>query len=173
MASATEVLQFYFQDLLFQHIEYQQQFRIYGARVPSLYQKDARYVFAIIDTTKGLSVPNIGNVRLFDLPWISLQTRLVSRDKDKYRRLLPTQAWTLNSRPHDARLKIKSREKDKSKYESDDATLAIEVLHASSSKSIYQFHSTMMLSTAVETFQTIFTRMQGADTVTNRRTLLF
>lgn len=159
--NAVSVLESYFNGLKFTRAEYRKEFAIFAARVPSLYQTNNRYVFVMVDTTKCSYLP-AGPVALEHLPWVALQTRLVSRDTDRYAALFQTpSSWRLDGRVRDAKLRIEDRSKKQSTYASEDNSLRAVLLHDASSKSPYQFHNNIMLSTAVETFKALFTKMDG------------
>ena len=157
---AVQILEEYFKNLWFYHIEFNNEYAIYAAKIHSMFQKENRYIFVFVDTTKVSSPPSVGRERIGGLPWVSLQTRLIPKDSDHYSRyqLFP-QELKFNAREADAKLRIQNRSSVESAYLSEDETIRIELLHNPSNKSIYQFNNTTMLSTAVELFSSIFVKV--------------
>ena len=152
---AGSILEHYFDELLFEHVEYRDQYAIYGAKVPSLFQNECRYVFALIDTSKNRS-PLRRSGRLSALPWVSCQTRLIARDKDRYKRKLKEHhSWRVEAKARDIKLNVASRSKDRTEYMSEDGSLKVSLMHDSKNPPAYQHHNRIMLSTAVETFKCI------------------
>ena len=107
--SAT-ILETLLKNLWFYHIEFNNAYSIYGTKIHSMFQKDTRYIFVFVDTTK-VSTPavSLGPARLVDLPWVSLQTRLISKDSDRYNQRLVFQELKFNPREGDTKLRIQNR----------------------------------------------------------------
>ena len=156
--SAT-ILETFFKNLWFYYIEFNNAYAIYGTKIHSMFQKETRYIFVFVDTTKVSSPVSLGRERLVDLPWVSLQTRLISKDSDHYNQKLVFQELKFNPREGDARLQIQKRSAGNSVYLSEDRTLRVALLHNPSNSSIYQFNNNIMLSTAVELFQSVFIKV--------------
>ena len=154
--SAT-ILETFFKNLWFYYIEFNNAYAIYGTKIHSMFQKETRYIFVFVDTTKITSPVSLGRERLVDLPWVSLQTRLISKDSDRYR--LVFQELNFNPREGDTKLRIQNRSAENSVYLSEDGTLQVELLHNLSNPSIYQFNNNIMLSTAVDLFQSVFIKV--------------
>ena len=152
--SAT-ILETFFKNLWFYHLEFNNVYSIYGTKIHSMFQKETRYIFVFVDTTKVSSPVSLGRERLVDLPWVSLQTRLISKDSDHYNQLV-FQELKFNHREMDAKLRVQNRSAENSVYLSEDGSLRVELLHNPSNSSIYQFNNNIMLSTAVELFQSVF-----------------
>ena len=155
--SAT-ILETLLKNLWFYHIEFNNAYSIYGTKIHSMFQKDTRYIFVFVDTTKVSTPVSLGPARLVDLPWVSLQTRLISKDSDHYKQLV-FQELKFNPREGDAKLQIQKRSAENSVYLSEDRSLRVELLHNPSNSSIYQFNNNVMLSTAVELFQSVFIKV--------------
>ena len=157
---AVQVLETFFKNLWFYHIEFSNEYAIYAAKIHSMFQKDHRYVFVFVDTTKNSRPPSVGRERLRDLPWMSLQTRLIPKDSDNYHRykLFP-QELKFNAREVDGKLRIQNRFTEKSVYLTEDRTIQVELLHNLLNTSKYQFNNNTMISTAVDLFQSVFIRV--------------
>ena len=155
---STTVLELFLKDLMFYHIEFNNAYSIYGTKIHSMFQKETRYIFVFVDTTKVSRPVSLGPARLADLPWVSLQTRLISKDSDHYNQLV-FQELKFNPREMDAKLRIQNRSAENSVYLSEDGSLRVELLHNPSNSSIYQFNNNIMLSTAVELFQSVFIKV--------------
>ncbi len=157
---AVQILEEFFKNLWFYHIEFSNEYAIYAAKIHSMFQKENRYIFVFVNTTQVSSPPSVGRERIGNLPWVSLQTRLIPKDSDHYSRyqLFP-QELKFNAREVDAKLRIQNRSSDKSVYLSEDGTIQTELLHNPSNKSIYQFNNTTMISTAVELFSSVFVKV--------------
>lgn len=157
MASA--ILDLYFKKLWFTFLEFNNEYAMYGAKIYSMFQKDATYVFAFVDTTKTFNRVSRGRERLESLAWVSLQTRLIPKDEDTYGSKLALQELKINSREVDGPLRIQSRSAQHSVYLSEDGTLQVELLHNKTNPSIYQYNNNIMISTAVELFQSVFVKV--------------
>jgi hypothetical protein len=157
---AIQILETFFKNLWFYHIEFSNQYAIYAAKIHSMFQKDNRYIFVFVDTTKISRPPSVGRERLSDLPWVSLQTRLIPKDSDHYSRyqLFP-QELKFNAREVDGKLRIQNRFTEKSVYLTEDRTIQVELLHNLLNTSKYQFNNNTMISTAVDLFQSVFIRV--------------
>ncbi len=155
---ATAILEFYFKNLWFDFIEFNNAYAMYGAKIRSMFQKDATYIFVFVDTTKVSNQVSLGREKLVNLPWISLQTRLIPKDSDIYNKLV-LQELKFNNREVDGKLRIQHRSTQNSIYVSEDGTLRVELLHKQSNPSIYQFNNNIMISTAVELFQSVFVKV--------------
>ncbi len=153
-ASAISALEQYFSTLEFRKTGYKGSFAVYGAKVPAMFQSNSRYIFVIVDATR-TNTPLYDSSRLANLPWVSLQTRLIDKDSDQYR--LPLQQWRVKANVSDAKLLLQGRGKIQTEYLSEDGSLRAALLHDPAVKSIYQHHSSVMVSTAIETFRAIFT----------------
>lgn len=150
------ILEHYCRTLWFEHVEFRQEFAVYGAKVPSLFQKEGRYIFALVDTTQTKTPLPTGRTRLQELPWISFQTRLVSRDRDRYKDTLREHvSWRIEAKNQDVKLNVLYRSKKGSDYLSEDGSLKVSLIHDSQNPSLYQYHNSLMLSTAVETFNSV------------------
>lgn len=155
---ANAILDLYFKNLWFTFIEFNNAYAMYGAKIYSMFQKDTTYVFVFVDTTKASNRVSVGRERLANLPWVSLQTRLIPKDSDTYSQL-GLQELKFNSRDVDGKLRIQGRSAQQSTYLSEDGTLRVELLHKQSNPSIYQFNNTIMISTAVGLFQSVFVKV--------------
>ena len=155
----TAILEFYFKNLWFNFIEFNNAYAMYGAKIHTMFQKDNTYIFVFVDTTKVSNRVSLGRERLANLPWVSLQTRLIPKDSDIYNNKLVLQELKFNNREVDGKLRIQHRSAQNSIYLSKDGTLRVELLHKLSNPSIYQFNSNIMISTAVELFQSIFVKV--------------
>ena len=156
---AATLLETFLKNLWFYHLEFNNVYSIYGTKIHSMFQKETRYIFVFVDTTKVSSPLSLDPARLVDLPWVSLQTRLISKDSDHYHQQLVFQELKFDPRAGDAKLRIQNRSVENSVYSSEDGTLRVELLHNLSNSSIYQFNNNIMLSTAVELFQSVFTKV--------------
>ena len=156
---AATLLETFLKNLWFYHLEFNNVYSIYGTKIHSMFQKETRYIFVFVDTTKVSSPLSLDPARLVDLPWVSLQTRLISKDSDHYNQQLVFQELKFDPREGDAKLRIQNRSVENSVYSSEDGTLRVELLHNLSNSSIYQFNNNIMLSTAVELFQSVFTKV--------------
>ena len=143
---AVQVLETFFKNLWFYHIEFSNEYAIYAAKIHSMFQKEHRYIFVFVDTTKVSSPPSVGRERLADLPWVSLQTRLIPKDSDHYSRyqLFP-QELKFNAREVDGKLRIQNRFAERSVYLSEDGSVQVELLHNPSNSSKYQFNNNNMI----------------------------
>jgi len=152
---ATTILENFFKNLWFYHFEFNGAYAIYVTKIHSMFQKENRYIFVFVDTTKVSSPVSLGRERLVDLPWVSLQTRLISKDSDRYSQRLVFQELKFVAL-EDAKICLQKRFSDKSVYLSEDRSLLVELLHNPSNPSIYQYNTNIMLSTAVEFFKSVF-----------------
>ena len=156
---ATDILEFYLNNLWFDFIEFKDAYAMYGAKIFSMFQNDAAYIFVFVNTTKTNHRISLGRERLANLSWESIQTRLIPKDSDTYSKLV-LQELKFNSRERDGKLRIQHRSAQNSVYLSEDETLSVELLHKLSNPSIYQFNNNIMISTAVELFQSVFIKAQ-------------
>ena len=155
---AVQILEEFFKNLWFYHIEFSNEYAIYAAKIHSMFQKENRYIFVFVNTTQVSSPPSLGRERIGNLPWVSLQTRLIPKDSDTYSQRLVLQELKFNAREVDGKLRIQNRSAEKSVYFSEDRELQVELLHNPSNSSIYQFNNNIMISTAIELFQSVFVK---------------
>ena len=59
----------------------------------------------------------------------------------------------------DGKIRIQNRSAERSVYLSEDGSLQVELLHNPSNSSIYQFNNNIMISTAIELFQSVFVKV--------------
>lgn len=157
---AIPILKTFLKNLWFYHIEFSNEYAIYAAKIHSMFQKENRYIFVFVDTTKVARPTVLEKQRLIDLSWVSLQTRLIPKDSDHYSRyqLFP-QELKFDARKDDVKFRIQNRSIEKSIYLSEDGTIRAELLHNPSNNSIYQFNNNIMISYAIEIFQSVFVRV--------------
>ena len=153
------ILENFLKNLWFDFVEFNNAYAIYGAKIYSMFQKETKYIFVFVDTTKVSSQVSLGRERIVSLPWVSLQTRLIPKDSDTYNQRLVLQELKFNGREMDGKLRIQQRSVQNSIYLSEDGALRVELLHNLSNPSIYQFNSNIMISTAVELFQSVFVKV--------------
>ena len=155
---SVEILNYFLNNLWFDYLEFKNAYAIYGTKIHSMFQKDNKYIFVFVDTTKVSRQVSLGRERLADLPWVSIQTRLIPKDSDTYSQRLVLQELKFNAREVDGKLRIQNRSAEKSVYFSEDRELQVELLHNPSNSSIYQFNNNIMISTAIELFQSVFVK---------------
>ena len=114
------ILETFFKNLWFYHLEFNNAYAIYGTKIHSMFQKETRYIFVFVDTTKVSSPLSLDPARLVDLPWVSLQTRLISKDSDHYNRQLVFQELKFDPGEGDTKLRIQNRSAENSVYLSEE-----------------------------------------------------
>ncbi len=141
----------YFSNLIFTRIEDKQGYSIYGACVASMMGGGFKnYVLVFVPVHLAIK----SRARISELPWKNLQTR-----KIQYGYRLKMQKW--KGPPDgvpDILLRVSKRNKRYSEYISDDPNFPFEILllHESKKKTRYQYNNKIMLSTALESFNSVF-----------------
>ena len=92
------ILENFLKNLWFDFVEFNNAYAIYGAKIYSMFQKETKYIFVFVDTTKVSSQVSLGRERIVSLPWVSLQTRLIPKDSDTYNQRLVLQELKFNGR---------------------------------------------------------------------------
>jgi len=152
-----EILNKYFDSLVFQYTEEKQNYVIYAAAVNGLVGGDKmRCIIAFVPAHLGIQ----NKARLSNLPWKNLQTRVCPKGTYK----LSIQAWKpplLNSDIPEVMLSVNKREQNYSKYYVDSKCkeyFPFEVLMVNSpkKKTVYQYPNSMNLHWAIDQFSTVF-----------------
>lgn len=143
-----DIFNAYFQNLIFTKVDSKEGFAIYGAGIASgLAGGVKRYVLLFVPESQAYK----RQARIYELSWQNLQTRSLS---GSYR--LKSQTWTLPRNVPDVLFEIKERTKTHSLYVSTHIPFELVLLHNPKKKTIYQYNSKIMLSGAVEIFNTVF-----------------
>lgn len=142
-----EIFNEYFGNLVFTQVDHKQNYVIYGAGVAAMFGGGSkRYVL--------LFVPSIyahkKSARISELHWDNLQTRTFV---GSYR--LKNQEWVMPRHKDDVLLKVVDRTEKYSMYKAPNFPFEILLLHDPKKKTKYQYHNTLNLSAAVETFKAI------------------
>lgn len=147
-----QILNEYFNDLIFTYNETKQSYAIYVVAIHSMIGGDkCQYILAFVPDHLGIQKTS----KLRDLPWKNLQTRTLSHDSYKVKR----QAWKApNHNGVDLNLKVISRDTNYSTYKADKDNFPFEILmiNTLSKKTIYQYPNSMNLHYAIDQFNTIF-----------------
>ncbi len=159
VASDAEVVEWHLDGLQFHKLEFRGPHVVYGAKVPSMFQSNDRFVFATVDTTRHVFAL-AETTPLSGLPWDSVQTRLVARGGGRYQRAGPAQRMRVAGRgAPDAALRVIDRTAEKTTYRSTSGQLLVELLHNPSKATMYQYNNTIGISSALDTFQAVITRV--------------
>lgn len=149
-----DLLNSYFQDIVFRRIEDKQGYAIYGAAISSMIAGDnQRHVFAFVPMHLGVQ----STARLSELPWQNLQMRMCP--KMTYR--LREQHWVLNPTLQDHMFGVVARSREYSTYSlqasaQSDFPFELLMINVPSKKSMYQYPNTLSLHAAIDKFNTIF-----------------
>lgn len=152
-----ELLNEYFESLVFQYAEEKQGYVLYAAAVNGLVGGDKmRCIIAFVPAHLGIQ----NKARLSNLPWKNLQARVCPKSTYK----LSIQAWKpplLNSDIPEVMLSVIKRDQNYSTYRVDSKckeNFPFEVLMINSpkKKTMYQYPNSMNLHWAIDQFSTVF-----------------
>jgi len=152
-----DLLNKYFDSLVFQNVEEKQNYALYVAAVNSLVGGGKmRYVIALVPTHLGIH----SKAKLSNLPWKNLQTRTCPAGTYN----VIAQRWKpplLNSGIPEIMLNVSKREKNYSTYYIDNKSneyFPFEVLMINSpkKKTIYQYPNSINLHWTIDQFNTVF-----------------
>jgi hypothetical protein len=143
-----EYINEYFKDLIFTKVvEDKEGYAIYGAGIHCNIGGDKkRYVLAFVPVTFAKKRQSL----LKDLMWKNLQTRNL---KNSYN--LKQQRWSIPREVPDFLLYVSDRKKEYSVYNCDEIPFEILLLHNPRKKTEYQYHNKLMLSAAIDMFETL------------------
>lgn len=148
-----EIINKYFENLLFKYIEQRQNFAIYVAAIDTLIGGNKRQ-FVIVFVSSHLGIQD--NVGLNKLPWTNLQTRLCPTDSYKVR----PQPWKPPNDVINFDLKIVNRDTNYSSYTCADVhqnfPFEILLIHSPTKKTTYQYPNLINLYWSINQFNTIF-----------------
>jgi hypothetical protein len=143
-----ELINEYFKDLVFTKVvEDKEGYSIYGAGIHSNMGGDKmRYVLAFVPVIYAKKRQS----HLKDLMWKNLQTRTLT---NSYK--LKQQSWKIPREVPDFLFSIVDRKKEYSRYECEEIPFEILLLHNPKKKSEYQYRNKLMLSAAIDIFETL------------------
>lgn len=175
-----EILNYYFENLVFTKVDKKEGFFIYGANIHTNYGGGIqRYILLFVPDY--IPSPYVSKIK--DLKWVNLQTRELSvnnykpSQRGKISQInfegygLKKQMWKIPENIPDFLLIIKNRSQTHSEFEMEkqnycdpqdknciqsEFPFEILLLHNSKRKTIYQYNNHMMLSAAIESFKSIF-----------------
>lgn len=158
-----EILNTYFDTLVFYYVEEKQNHALYVAAVAGMLGGDKmRCIIAFVPAHLGIPT----KARLRDLPWKNLQMRTVPKTTYK----VIVQAWkapVTNAGVPDILLKVINRDKNYSTCVSitENVNFPFEVLmiHSPKKNTVYQFPNTMNLHWAIDQFCTVFNLHQSPE----------
>lgn len=143
-----DILNNCFRDIIFTKVDEKNGFSIYGAGIATgLGGGYKNYVLVFVPDNFATQKHS----RIHDLQWQNLQTRNLV-----YSYRLKSQHWVLPDDVPDIMLYISSRTKEYSVYTSPGFPFEILLLHDSKKKTIYQYNNKIMLSSAINTFNSVF-----------------
>ncbi|MDB4769532.1 hypothetical protein OAG24_01065 [bacterium] len=147
-----EILNQYFETLIFTKVDSKEGFFVYAAKIYVSYGGGLeRYILLFVP----LEFAPGNKAKIYDLRWKNLQTREL---KGSYR--LKSQRWRVPDVKADFLLKIKNRYDTYSTFEVENNinnfSFEILLLHNPKKKTIYQYNNHVMLSSAIESFSSIF-----------------
>jgi len=154
-----DLLNHYFKDLIFTKVDNKEDFVVYAAGVSGAFGGGhQRYV--IIFVPNHLAIKS--QARIFELAWQNLQTRNLT-----YSYRLKKQNFVIPDNLEDILLEVSKREKMYSTYHSvtDDFPFDVLLLHNPKKKSVYQYNNKIMLSAALETFESVFNYIGKRDSM--------
>jgi len=143
-----EIINHYFKNLLFTKVvENKEGYAIYGAGIFSgIGGGKMRYVLLFVPVSDAFQ----RQAKIHELKWKNLQTRTL---EDSYK--LKTQRWVLPTNIPDFLLSVQTRNKKYSIYTNPEIPFEILLLHNPRKKTEYQYRNKMMLSAAIDMFETI------------------
>lgn len=166
-----EVLNTYFDTLVFYYAEEKQGHALYVASVAGMLGGDKmRCIIAFVPAHLGI----VTKARLRDLPWKNLQMRTIPKSTYK----INTQAWKApisGSAIPDILLKVVNRDKNYTTCvnvtEGVNFPFDVLMIHSPKKNTVYQFPNTMNLHWAIDQFSTVFNlqhvELQYINTNTN------
>jgi hypothetical protein len=146
-----ELLNQYFNDLVFTRIDVKRGFTLYGAALHSQLAGDKqRHILAFVPVHLSLW----SSAKLSQLQWVNLQMRMCN--KTTYR--LKPQVWIFPSSLPNLFFNVHNRAKTYSSYKVDGGQFPFEMLLINSPKkeSIYQYPNVVNLHWAIDQFNTVF-----------------
>lgn len=138
----------YFSDLIFTRLDSRDGFTMYVARLGDMMSHGERYVMLFVPMMEAKQKSG----RIKEIPWVNFQTRLLTQFEDG--RVLSRQIFKPPriSNQKEILLKIVERTKAHTKYLSPSGE-TITLLHDPRKKTMYQYHNSIALSSALDTFQ--------------------
>lgn len=151
-----EIINDYFNTLIFSKVDVKDNFSIYAAGIyTGLAGEAKRYVFLFVHESKSYKQRG----KIYEFEWVSLQTRELP---GSYK--LTKQYWKIDRDLPDLKLSVVNRETNKSTYAFDNPSvyfLKCELIHNPRKKTIYQYHNKITLSGAIETFNMVISLIQS------------
>lgn len=143
-----EIINEYFKELVFTKVvEDKEGYAIYGAGIHSNIGVDTmRYVLAFVPVVYAKKRQSL----LKNLMWKNLQTRTL---KNSYK--LKQQNWKMPRDVPDFLLSVVERKKECSIYRCNELPFEILLLHNPKKKTEYQYRNKLMLSAAIDIFETL------------------
>ena len=143
-----DILNNCFRDIIFTKVDEKNDFGIYGAGIATgLGGGYKSYVLVFVPSEFATQKQS----HIHNLQWQNLQTRNLA-----YSYRLKSQPWVLPDDVPDIMLYVSSRTKEHSVYTSPGFPFEILLLHDSKKKTIYQYNNKIMLSSALNTFNSVF-----------------
>lgn len=148
-----EYINAYFKDLIFTKVvDNKEGYAIYGAGISSgIGGGKMRYVLLFVPVEE--SYRKRGKIE--ELRWKNLQTRALG---DSYK--LKPQRWNIPRDVPDFLLSVQTRSKNYSTYTNPEIPFEILLLHNPRKKTEYQYRNKLMLSAAIDMFETIINYKQ-------------
>ena len=149
-----EILNKYFDQLLFTRVDEKQTptgqcFVVYGAGIKGMFgDGNGRYVLLFVPAHLAVQ----SQARIYELPWENLQTRNLH-----YSYRLKKQKWDPPRNLPDVELRVAGRTESHSVYRGPNwFQFEILLLHNPRKKTRYQYYKKMRVSSALETFSSVF-----------------
>lgn len=143
-----EVLNSYFANLVFQKVDEKENYAVYACGIEGTLIEGQRYVILFVPSHLAFHA----KAKIHELPWVNLQTRTL---KNSYK--LQRKRWQIGRDIVDFPLTIVSRERRFSVFRGPEGfEFEILLLHDPRKKTMYQYYNTVMLSSALDSFASIF-----------------
>ncbi len=149
-----EILNKYFEQLLFTKVDEKQmptgqRFTVFGAGIKGMFG-DGNNRYVLLFVPEHLAVQK--QARIYELPWENLQTRSL-----RYSYRLKKQKWDPPRNLQDVELRVADRTKTHSVYLGPEwFQFEVLLLHNPRKKTQYQYRNKMRISSALETFSSVF-----------------
>lgn len=152
-----EILNAYFDKLVFVKIEQKENFTIYAAALSSSFG-DNRKTYALAFVPVHMAILDKGFLR--DLHWQNFQTRTLNNGWK-----IPNQRWDMRNLKGlpTPMFNAVERNEARTKYICESEPLEMVLLHDPKKKSVYQYHSRINLLAALATFKCVLNFVEGHE----------
>ena len=159
-----ELLNAYFDRLVFVKIEQKENFTIYAAAISSSFG-DGKKTYALAFVPAHLAILDKGFLK--DLHWQNFQTRTLTNGWK-----IPGQRWDMRQLKGlpTPMFDAVERNESKTKYRCETEPLEMVLLHDPKKKSVYQYHNRINLLAALATFKCVLNFVEGHEMQATRST---